>query len=76
MHGYTDEAIGHFPAGEDIAGGVHRVILDWWEWQVNEGNQHCWQNLFETGDVDATTAMLWASEVWDTDTGEPLSESA
>ena len=76
VHGYTDEAIGHFPAGESVPEGVHRVIVEWWGWQANEWDQHCWQNIFEEGDVDTATAMSWASEVWDTETGERLSETA
>ena len=76
VHGYTDEAIGHFPATESVPNGVHKVIIDWWQWQADEWGQNCWQNLFYMGDVDMETAMSWATEVWDIDTGEPLSESA
>jgi hypothetical protein len=72
MHGYTDEAIGHFSADELVAEGVHQVILDWWGGQAEGPGQSRWAYLFRTGDVDAETAESWADEVWDADTGEPL----
>jgi hypothetical protein len=76
VHGYADQAIGHFPANEKIADGVHRAVTGWWNRLAGEWDQHCWAYIFEEGDVDTATAMSWAAEVWDTDTGEQLSESA
>jgi hypothetical protein len=76
MHGYTDEAIGYFPADVSISEGVHKVVVDWWQWLANECTQYIWESLFETGEVDAATAKSWALEVWDADTGEPLGNSA
>lgn len=72
MHGYTDEAIGHFPAGESVPDYIHRVILQWWKGQADDCDQHRWAYLFETGDIDSATAESWADEVWDQETGEPL----
>jgi len=71
MHGYTDEAIGHFQADEPVDEGCHRVIVDWWEGQADGWEQQRWAYLFQTGEVDADTAAFWADEVWDSDTGEP-----
>ncbi len=71
VHGYTDQAIGHFPVSEAMSEGAHRVIVDWWQGQAQECNQDRWAYLFQTGDIDAVTAETWAEEVWDEETGEP-----
>ena len=73
VHGYTDEAIGYFSAEEAVEQGVHRVITAWWKEQVASREQHRWAYLFGAGNVDASTAEAWADEVWDAETGEPLS---
>jgi hypothetical protein len=64
MHGYTDEAIGHFPQDEDVESGVHRVITGWWQGQLDGGDQQRWEYLFDVGEIDAETAEQWADEVW------------
>jgi len=74
MHGYTEEAIGHFRADCAVEEGSHRVIVDWWCWQARECSQHRWAYLFETGEIDDETASAWAAEVWDEDTDEPLGD--
>ncbi|MET0084847.1 MAG: hypothetical protein ABW079_17730 [Sedimenticola sp.] len=72
MHGYTDEAIGWFPAKVPVEEGVRRQIIAWWQGQADGWGQFQWEYLFRTGDVDTETAEAWANEVWDPDSGEPL----
>ena len=74
-HGYTDEAIGHFPVQMPLQEGVHRVIHDWWRGHAGGWDQHCWAYLLAEGIVDGTTAQAWANEIWDSETGEPLAEA-
>jgi hypothetical protein len=64
-YGYTDVAIGHFPADQDLMEGVEQVIVGNWQHWAEEGYQHRWAYLFGTGEVDAETAEAWADEVWD-----------
>ncbi|MCP3877669.1 MAG: hypothetical protein GY701_04645 [Sulfitobacter sp.] len=72
VHGYTDEAIGHFPADEAVLEGVHRMIFNWWKGQAAECQQHRWAYLFNIGDVSEDEAKSWADEIWDPESGEPL----
>ena len=72
MHGYTDEAIGHFAPEEGQEDGAGRVIRAWWQRQADDG-QPGWAYLFNVGEINADTAQRWADEVWDPETGEPLS---
>ena len=75
-HGYTDEAIGHFPTHEAIEDGVHRVIVDWWQYQANKWDQRRWAYLFDSGVIDGETAGSWTAEVWNPETDEPWSVTA
>jgi len=72
VHGYTDEAIGHFGTAQPVVESVHRTIVGWWGGQAADPGQSRWAYLFQTGEVDAETAESWADEVWDAETGEPL----
>jgi hypothetical protein len=72
MHGYTDEAIGHFADEKEPQEGACRGITGWWKGQVDGWDQQRWAYLFDTGEIDAETAEAWAGELWDPDTGEPL----
>jgi hypothetical protein len=74
VHGYTDEAIGHFPAHEALERGTHRVIVGWWRAQAEGWDQERWVCLFRTGDVDLLTASFWADEVWPPPPEEPEEE--
>ena len=72
VHGYTDEAIGWFPADEAVDTGVRLQIIEWWQGQADGWDQHRWTYLFQVGDIDAETAEAWANQVWDPESGEPL----
>ena len=65
MHGYTDEAIGHFAEDEETDAGARRVITGWWKGQVDGWDLQRWAYLFDTGEIDAETAEAWADEVWE-----------
>lgn len=73
IHGYTDEAIGHFPETESVEAGVYRVIFEWWKGQASGWDQLCWAYLLSEGEVSRATAESWADEIWDPHTGQPLS---
>ena len=78
-HGYTDEAIGQFPKDEGIDAGVHRVITEWWQGQLDGWDQQRWAYLFDTGAIDNETAEAWADEVWvseEEEDWEPEEDSA
>lgn len=72
MHGYTDEAIGKASVGLPIEDAVRPAIQGWWSMQANEWNQQQWAYVWTTGEIDTSTAEVWASNVWDAETGEPL----
>ena len=74
MHGYTDEAIGHFGAGGPVDEGIHRTIVKCWGDQAADLEQHRWAYLLQSGEIDEETAGAWADEVWDEDTAEPLGD--
>jgi len=76
VHGYIDEAIGHFGPDEPVEKGVHRIIVDWWNEQVTDRYQERWAYLFNTGEVDPETAESWADEVWEPETEESLDDMA
>jgi hypothetical protein len=72
MHGYTDEAIGHFPVSLGVVEGARPVITGWWNWQAKSCSQYRWAYLFQAGEVSEEAAEVWADEVWDRETGEPV----
>jgi hypothetical protein len=63
VHGYTDEAIGHFGEDSDREKAIGRIIRDWWSWQADTG-QPRWAYLFDTGEIDTITAEAWGDAVW------------
>jgi hypothetical protein len=63
VHGYTDEAIGHFGKDEEREASIGRVIRDWWSWQADTG-QPRWAYLFGVGEIDSDTATAWGDAVW------------
>lgn len=72
-YGYTELAIGWFPAHQPLEEGARAVILDWWR-RVRLPMAR-WVYLFDTGVIDDATACAWASELWDAETGEPLGQT-
>ena len=62
LYGFTDFAIGRFSADEDLLQGTHKVIVGHWSQAARDG-QSRWEQLFETGHVDADVAFVWADEV-------------
>ncbi len=68
--GCSELAIGHFPATRLVRDGARAVIRQWWTRRAQSG-QPCWAFLFDTGEVDESTAWSWAAEVWDVATGAP-----
>jgi hypothetical protein len=69
-HGYTDLAIGQFPADEDFNGGVKRAICDWWRRCTNDQPESAWAYLFGDGEIDEAEAYRWRKEVWGVDEEE------
>jgi hypothetical protein len=61
--GFTDFAIGHFPADVDLTVGAQRVITREWADQAADG-QVRWAYLFEEALVNADQANEWADQVW------------
>jgi hypothetical protein len=70
LYGYSELAIGRYPAARSLNDGAREVIREWWTLPARTG-QPCWAFLFDTGEVDEATAWSWAAEVWDVGTGEP-----
>lgn len=63
VHGYTEEAIGHFDREADRKSSIERIIRDWWCWQADTG-QPRWAYLFNVGEINAETAEKWCDVVW------------
>ncbi len=61
--GFTDFAIGHFPADADLMVGAQQVITRQWGDQAADG-QSRWAYLFEEALVNADQANEWADQVW------------
>jgi hypothetical protein len=61
--GCTDQAIGHYDAGEDKLLGAKRLIAARWR-PVDVPDAQPWGHLFDTGLVDQITAEQWRREVW------------
>ncbi len=72
-YGYTELAIGWFPAHKPLEEGARAVILDWWR-RVRLPMAR-WVYLFDTGVIEDATACAWAVELWDAETGEPLGQT-
>src|SRR5262249_12722322 len=71
MYGFTDFAMGHFPADVDLLVGAHDVIVADWQRLAADG-QTRWAYLLDEALVSAEQADAWADEVvWaDDDDGE------
>lgn len=63
MWGFTDLAIGSFPANENMIEGSGEVIKAWWSMQCS-GDQECWAYVWNEGKVTTEVADLWACQVW------------
>lgn len=74
VHGYTEEAIGHFSEEDDRHDSLQRIIEDWWRWQAENG-QPRWAYLFGVGEIDSVTANEWGDAVWPETEPETLEES-
>jgi hypothetical protein len=67
VHGYTDQAIGHFSGDErDTINACGKIIRDWWDKQFRTGMQQPWEQFsrWGSGVVDETAAEEWAWQVW------------
>lgn len=71
VHGYSEEAIGHFGRRADFRRGVARVVINWWRWQAEDWGKERWEHLFDVGQIDARTATTWADRVWYRASGAP-----
>jgi hypothetical protein len=63
-HGYTDIAIGNFPADGDFDAEVKRIVCDFWNKQTHADPEQAWEHLFDEGCIDAETAYRWRAAVW------------
>jgi hypothetical protein len=62
--GYTDLALGHFDAEEDLFTGSERVIRDDWQHQFDEWQQQRWEGLWGNGLISEGRANTLADSVW------------
>ena len=62
--GYTDIAIGHFGADEDLIEGSKRVIRANWQHQVDEWEQQRWEDLWQPGLIPVDGVLEMAADVW------------
>ena len=62
-YGFTDFAIGHFPADMDLMVGAQQVITRTWADQAADG-QGRWAYLFKEALINADQANEWADHVW------------
>lgn len=69
-NGYTDLAIGHFPADADFDAEVERIVCGFWSSHTNADPELAWAYLFDEGYVDAGTAYRWREQVWGGDEEE------
>lgn len=64
MHGYTDMAIGHFPADANFDAEVERIICDLWLANGAGDPELAWAHLWDPGYIDVGTAYAWRDRVW------------
>ena len=64
LYGYTDIAIGWFPADEPWRPACRRVITKWWHGMHVDWHQEAWAYLFEPGLVSDEEANEWRWGVW------------
>jgi hypothetical protein len=62
--GYCDYAIGFYPQGEHDRINAQKIVTAYWKKLVDHGDQTRFEEFFEAGFIDATTAAEWANEVW------------
>lgn len=68
VFGYTELAIGHFPAsGEDIEEPSGEVLRNWWRSDLQASSP--WEYFWEAGLIDEETAEGWALEAWEYQSG-------
>jgi hypothetical protein len=73
--GFTDIALGHFPAGGDLRHGSERIIRDEWAQLRSENDQPQWEYC-EKGFIDSERALELADEIWaDVEEGEEETET-
>lgn len=70
--GCSDNAIGHRAADVPPLEAARELIVAWWRWQKETGEQARWAYLFYDGLADRAAAARWAGEVWheEDETGE------
>ncbi len=74
-NGYTDLAIGHFPADADFDAEVERILCDFWSSHTNSNPDLAWEYLFDEGYIDTGTAYRWREQVWAIGAdGEPIDD--
>jgi hypothetical protein len=62
--GYTDLALGSFPARRNVEDCVNEIVVGDWQGQAAEWNQEQWTDVLEEGLISTATLMQWAAEVW------------
>jgi hypothetical protein len=68
--GYTDLALDHFGADEDLLEGAKRIIQADWQHQFDEWEQQHWEALWKTGLISENQVEEMAEHVW----GKPTQE--
>jgi hypothetical protein len=55
-------ALGWFEPGREKT-ELRRILVDWWEFQANHGQQR-WETFWRAGAISKSTAAAWADEAW------------
>lgn len=62
-YGYSEFAIGSFPASTEIKDGAKKVIIDWWA-EARAHEHSGWESFWDRGLITKKEALAWRQEAW------------